>query len=549
MREADDTTARPDDTAVTHADDAGDETPREPKPTRVKPKDSDIASGIITLAIAAVILMSALDGWQLLATYWRYAVWGVLAVAAVPLFLLVRYWVRRASATKRAGIIVFVAVPIAIAGFFAALPFVAPDYQVIILRSVFLALVILIPPALYYLFIATRRETLLNAYLSNLYRLGLLWPRRVNLGTGPSVSGEELERESSRRRRVRSYFERFEAVYGRLPDKYVDDILESTAPSATGREDIDPAHHVWTITFALQTMLPVVAATVLIALGWLLVLPLRFQDTPATDQAAWFAAFIPEQSPVNFAFLGAYFFSLQMLVRRFVRRDLGPNAFVAISLRIILAMIATWVAGHLLVFFTSGSSLSDDTKLTIAFAIGAFPLIVWQLIAGMFKRLPFINFALPSLKTTMPLSELDGLSVWHESRLEEEDIENIPNMASADIVELMLCTKFPPHRIIDWVDQSILYTAANSDDDKDSDDRRRQLQKYGIRTASALVEAMRAGTSDINGIGVAANEPAGASKVRNLADALSTSPNLPLVLTWKGLPPIARKERTAAAAE
>ena len=31
------------------------------------------------------------------------------------------------------------------------------------------------------------------------------------------------------------------------------------------------------------------------------------------------------------------------------------------------------------------------------------------------------------------------------------------------------------------------------------------------------------------------------------ADALATSPNLELVLTWKGLPPIERKERTPAA--
>ena len=33
-------------------------------------------------------------------------------------------------------------------------------------------------------------------------------------------------------------------------------------------------------------------------------------------------------------------------------------------------------------------------------------------------------------------------------------------MASADIVELMLNTRLPADRIIDWVDQAILYTTS-----------------------------------------------------------------------------------------
>ena len=507
----------------------------------------NVASTVITLSFGAVVLISSFGGWELMATYWRYTVAGVGVALLVPLFLLIRYWVKRASPTQRAGMIIFVAVPLSITAFFAVLPFVAPGYQVVILRSVFLALVILIPPALYYLFIATRRETLLNAYLSNLHRLGLLWPRPLN----PALAGETFESEGSRSRRVRSYFERFEAVYGRLPETFVDDLVASTSLLApNGGPSGKTVHLSWAISFALQTIMPVVAATILIALGWILVLPLRLQGSSPTDQPDLSSAFLPEMTVVNFAFLGAYFFSLQMLVRRFVRRDLGPNAFVAISLRIVLATIGVWVAAHVLPFFAA-VSVSDDTKLTIAFAIGAFPLIVWQLIAGMFKQLPFITFALPSLKTALPLSELDGLSVWHEARLEEEDIENIPNMATADIVDLMLNTRFPPHRIVDWVDQSILYTAANADGDKENGARRRLLQQAGIRTASALVEAVRAGTGKIDGVGVAAGSTKPAeetNKVRALADALATSPNLELVLTWKGLPPIARKERPPAAA-
>src|SRR5262245_60180283 len=50
--------------------------------------------------------------------------------------------------------------------------------------------------------------------------------------------------------------------------------------------------------------------------------------------------------------------------------------------------------------------------------------------------------------------------------IEEHDIfgdavnvaASVPDLATADIVDLMLNTKIPPHRIIDWIDQAILLT-------------------------------------------------------------------------------------------
>ena len=70
----------------------------------------------------------------------------------------------------------------------------------------------------------------------------------------------------------------------------------------------------------------------------------------------------------------------------------------------------------------------------------------------------------------MPVSDLDGLTVWHEARLEEEDIENIPNMATTEIVDLMLSTRFPPDRIIDWVDQAIFFTHLGPDEEEKNKD-------------------------------------------------------------------------------
>src|SRR5262249_37276490 len=135
--------------------------------------------------------------------------------------------------------------------------------------------------------------------------------------------------------------------------------------------------------------LPLGITTLMISLGWLLVLPpwqnqlntntpgeagnelaksatenpqppgpaAPSGDTPTSssqDAAAtpgpmkillpWKKALTPELTEVNFAFLGAYFFSLQLLFRRYMRRDLSGGAYLAVSLRILLAVLGTWAA-------------------------------------------------------------------------------------------------------------------------------------------------------------------------------------------------------------
>ena len=181
--------------------------------------------------------------------------------------------------------------------------------------------------------------------------------------------------------------------------------------------------------------------------------------------------------------------------------------------------------------------------LVVAFAIGAFPDIAWQFLAGAFKKLPGVGWALPSLKTGIPLNVIDGLTVWHEARLEEEDIENVPNLATADVVDLFLNTKFPPHRIIDWIDQAILLTYLGDDaQGADAIDKTpyRELRKFGLRTATTFVQAWEVSkvTSNDNnlfkGFDSSFNEEQ-KRKFASVAGSIRTHPNFAVVQTWRGL--------------
>src|SRR5262249_4486614 len=132
--------------------------------------------------------------------------------------------------------------------------------------------------------------------------------------------------------------------------------------------------------FTAETAIPVVLATVLIATGWLMALPpTGFGEVNPSD--FWRMVFQVNAVPVIYAFLGAYFFSLQMLFRRYVREDLRKSAYLAVSLRIALAVIGTWAAITTIKAIPGVNVKENNTSLlVVGFVIGVFPKIAWQFI-------------------------------------------------------------------------------------------------------------------------------------------------------------------------
>ena len=444
----------------------------------------------------------------LFAERWRWEA-GLALIALLLAVLVVPYtsrWLQEKGTSVRAGLLFFGLIPALLIGYVAFFVLL-PTYEFYALRSLFLIVVILLPGVMFYLFILNRKISLLNQFVANLDRLGLLDTQVRDPSAG-------CQREFA------SYMRKFEAMYGTVSDATLKDALLGVSDRSDSRGLTDRV-------LTAETGVPVVVATLLIALGWLLVLP--FKDVPANGPV-WFAALSVESSPVNYAFLGAYFFTLQMLFRRYVLRDLRPSAYVSISMRIILSVIGIWVVSAMASI--SGITGGQGSLYVIGFIIGVFPPIVWQFVQSAFKRIG-ATFVLPSLRSELPISDLDGLTVWHEARLEEEGIENTPNMATADIVELMVQTRFPAGQIIDWIDQAILYTNMGPEQEP-----RKKLRVHGIRTATSLQVAYAKTTqgSDQEAFEKILSGGDGArSPIRALVDTLATNPNLELIRNWKYL--------------
>jgi hypothetical protein len=449
--------------------------------------------------------------------------WWALAIPPAIVAILSRVPEARRALEKtalntRATLFFFVVLPllfVVVVGPIALLD--DPERRAMVLRAVFLIVVCILPAMMWYLFIVTRKASLLNEFIANLDRLGLL-------------QAGEGEADVSRKRRVESYLQKFEALYGDLRDSIHDEVLDNqfkhySSADAAGLRTLSTA------TF------PVGLFTVLVAIGWLTTLP-PF-ELPPSAETNWVRAFQPTVAPVTLAFLGAYFFSLQMLFRRYVLNDLGGAAYVAASIRIILAVIGIWVLAAIGQSAFSGGEGGDQKHffgwenqlLLMGFVFGVFPRVIWQIIQSLFVRVA--RFAVPSMMSQLPVSDLDGLTVWHEARLEEADIENIPNMANADLVELLLNTRLASEQIIDWADQAILYTQLGPQGEQQGDNARQKLRIYGIRTATSLLWASHQGKREAFDKILTTRESD--SVMPMLEASLATNSNLKLIRRWRSV--------------
>jgi hypothetical protein len=86
------------------------------------------------------------------------------------------------------------------------------------------------------------------------------------------------------------------------------------------------------------------------------------------------------------------------------------------------------------------------------------------------------------------LRHLEGLNVWYESRLIEEGIESMQNLCTASLVDLMLKTRIPIARVVDWIDQAYLFLhlAKDAKHPEEPPPGVAALRILGIRTATDL---------------------------------------------------------------
>lgn len=230
---------------------------------------------------------------------------------------------------------------------------------------------------------------------------------------------------------------------------------------------------------------PIVVATLLIGTGWILLLlghsdrGLDLSRSPGVQQL-----FQPPMTPLTAGFLGAYFLAVQVALRGYVRGDLRPKTYNVITLRIILAVISAWIL----------QGLFGDGRIVLAmcFLSGFVPNTVIRRVreltqGGFGQSGPAGRSATDGdgdqaedFFQDTPLTVLDGMDIYERTRLEEEGITGVQALARHDLIDLILSSRIPVARLIDWLDQAMLYQHAGAAIES--------LRKRGIRTATDFLQ-------------------------------------------------------------
>lgn len=276
-----------------------------------------------------------------------------------------------------------------------------------------------VPGWMYIRFLGQRAGALWDEYVLNLHRLAWDSPGRL---PRPSVTSQFYDdwfndNGVMRSHRQNIYRQKFDAYYGK-------------SVSESGHGEGSPVR--------IETLFPVFLVTATLAVSWTVVL--------------WFPDFTSPTSVwdvLKFGFLGAYTFILQMLVRRFFQSDLRPSAYAHAMLRIIVTLIVVAVLYELL------PQQDLRTEAVVAFIVGFFPLVGMQALQR--TAAAALRVSVPSLSQPYPLNQIDGLTIWYEARLLEVGIEDMQCLATANFVDVMLHTRVPVGRLVDWVDQAHLY--------------------------------------------------------------------------------------------
>ena len=188
------------------------------------------------------------------------------------------------------------------------------------------------------------------------------------------------------------------------------------------------------------------------------------------------------QRAMQFGFLGAYVYCLNLVYRRYTTLDLQPHVYLFCVVGLIAGMVFNYVA-FIAITNIAASTAAGDTEFK---GIGAGAAAIMAFSLGYFPNLAIRWFGRVSRTSVherqrrsdaLPLSLIDGISELHESRLQDEGIDNVQNLAAANIRDLVVKTPFSAQQIVEWTDQAVLYLYLDPGEIE-------SFRRAGVRTVS-----------------------------------------------------------------
>lgn len=184
-------------------------------------------------------------------------------------------------------------------------------------------------------------------------------------------------------------------------------------------------------------------------------------------------------SLVTWTFLGTYFYVINILIRRWLLSDLTTGVLWKINIRFAISFII----GFLLIAIWT----ETEVAIAIAFFTGIIPEATLNWVKNTVTAALNLDGEYRKLFEPSNLQQtITGLSFWQIERLADEGIDNVQNLATKEIPDLLIQTRFDTQCLLQWIDQSIL---VNQLDQTEKDTKiYSHFKKAFIQTASDLMD-------------------------------------------------------------
>lgn len=177
-------------------------------------------------------------------------------------------------------------------------------------------------------------------------------------------------------------------------------------------------------------------------------------------------------------FLGAFLWASLHITRRLNTGDLAPSVYFSTAIRMILAPALSLTIAFLIEASPDMIEKNVEASLpAMAFLVGFFPD---EALIYLRQRVPIFESAGKHAAHRLSLAMIEGITVFDRARLDELEINDAQNLATADLVEIMVRTPFSPGKVIDWIGQARLFLYYKEDIDA--------LRRRQVRTIFDLVK-------------------------------------------------------------
>ena len=235
----------------------------------------------------------------------------------------------------------------------------------------------------------------------------------------------------------------------------------------------------------LMSILPSSVMALGAGIAGLSLMTLLRADAPSETFGVSVAAVEAYIRPVFFGFLGASLFMLQSTLRRYLDDDLSMDTYPVITVRVLMALIVSFVAGFLLPAQSEGTTLGAVFVYGAAFLFGVMPErgleTLYRIVVGWLGEL----FQRDEGEGRDDLQQWLSFDRVRLARMNVENVKSIDDLAHVEIERLAQKTRFDLQTLFHWVDRAIFCSQLRNSA------TRPVLEQNGVRTFTAFETVYR----------------------------------------------------------